>query len=54
MIHSLLVLFQMQLSENSHPIWVDFMSTSNDNSGKKTEQGSAIHVKSGVVSRDGV
>ncbi|KAJ9699233.1 hypothetical protein PVL29_008035 [Vitis rotundifolia] len=47
-------LYQMQLSESSHPIWVDFTPTGNDSTSKKTEQGSAIHIKSGVVSHDGV
>ena len=54
MIHLSVFLSQMQLSENSQPIWVDFMPTGNDSMSRKTEQGSAIHIKSGVVSHDGV
>ncbi|KAA8549789.1 hypothetical protein F0562_001473 [Nyssa sinensis] len=46
-------LYQMQLSENSQPIWVEFTPTPNHSTSKETEQNSATQLKSGVISNDG-
>ncbi|XP_052179132.1 uncharacterized protein LOC127792604 [Diospyros lotus] len=45
-------LYQMQLSENLQPIWVEFAV--NQGTSKRVEQNSDIQLKSGVVSNDGV
>ncbi|KAL6966568.1 hypothetical protein U1Q18_032348 [Sarracenia purpurea var. burkii] len=46
-------LYQMQLNENSQPIWVDFMPTDNQSTSKGEEQNPAVQLKSGVISDDG-
>ncbi|XP_057480828.1 uncharacterized protein LOC130767820 isoform X2 [Actinidia eriantha] len=45
-------LYQMQLSENSQPVWVEFMSTDNQSIIKEAEQNLATQLKSGVISDD--
>ncbi|KAM1256073.1 hypothetical protein ACFX1Q_030234 [Malus domestica] len=42
-------LFQMQISESSHPLWVEFTPTLSQNEG---DQSSVILIKSGLVSYD--
>uniref|UniRef100_A0A2P2JD24 Uncharacterized protein n=1 Tax=Rhizophora mucronata TaxID=61149 RepID=A0A2P2JD24_RHIMU len=44
---------QMQLSENSQPLWVEFTPTPEQSTFKEAEKSSVILVKSGVVSQDG-
>lgn len=46
-------LYQMQLSESSEPIWVEFIPTPDHRKSRETEQSSAFQIKSGVVSPDG-
>ncbi|KAK9274254.1 hypothetical protein L1049_019068 [Liquidambar formosana] len=46
-------LYQMQLSESSQPVWVEFIPTPDHSTCRETEQNSAIQIKSGVVSHDG-
>ncbi|XP_057483888.1 uncharacterized protein LOC130770423 isoform X2 [Actinidia eriantha] len=45
-------LYQMQLSENSRPVWVEFMPTDNQGTIKGAEHNSAIQLKSGVITDD--
>ncbi|PSR90173.1 Large neutral amino acids transporter small subunit like [Actinidia chinensis var. chinensis] len=45
-------LYQMQLSENSQPVWVEFMPTDNQSIIKEVEQNLATQLKSGVISDD--
>lgn len=48
-------LYQMQLSESSQPVWVELTSQLNQSKDREgSEQSSAILIKSGVVSHDGV
>lgn len=42
--------FQMQISESSHPLWVEFTPTLGQNEG---DQSSVILIKSGLASYDG-
>ncbi|KAK9022039.1 hypothetical protein V6N11_002335 [Hibiscus sabdariffa] len=46
-------LYQMQLSDNSQLIWVEFKPAFNRSTNKEAEQSSGIHFKSGAVSYDG-
>ncbi|KAJ4845205.1 hypothetical protein Tsubulata_036495 [Turnera subulata] len=48
------ILYQLQLSENVQPIWVEFTPTVDPKTNKESEQSSAMPIKSGVVSNDGV
>ncbi|XP_002513522.3 uncharacterized protein LOC8274321 [Ricinus communis] len=48
------VLYQMQLSDSSQPIWVAFTPTLDSTTNKEAEQSSMILIKSGVVSYDGL
>ncbi|XP_059429925.1 uncharacterized protein LOC132163594 isoform X2 [Corylus avellana] len=48
------ILYQMQVSENSQAIWVEFMPGLNQDTGREGEQSSEISIKSGAVSYDGV
>lgn len=45
--------FQMQLSESSQPVWVEFTATLGQSTDEEGEQSSVILIKSGVVSYDG-
>ncbi|KAG9454748.1 hypothetical protein H6P81_007652 [Aristolochia fimbriata] len=48
------ILYQLQLDENSQPVWTDFMPIFGSNMrGADTESNSTVQVKSGAVSRDG-
>ncbi|GLT51038.1 hypothetical protein SLA2020_244850 [Shorea laevis] len=48
-------LYQMQLNENSQPIWVEFMPAFfNQGTNEEAEQSLEIQIKSGVVSHDGL
>ncbi|XP_058199251.1 uncharacterized protein LOC131314549 isoform X2 [Rhododendron vialii] len=48
-------LFQMQLNENSQPVWVDFTPTDNQSTSREeAQQTSSILLKSGVISYDGL
>ncbi|XVF04760.1 hypothetical protein REPUB_Repub05bG0112900 [Reevesia pubescens] len=46
-------LYQMQLSDSSQPIWVEFKPTFDQSTNKEAEQSSVIKIKSGTVSYDG-
>ncbi|XP_059665324.1 uncharacterized protein LOC132311439 [Cornus florida] len=46
-------LYQMQLSENSQPIWIEFTPTLGPGTSKEMEQNSAMPLKSGVISYNG-
>ncbi|KAJ9139655.1 hypothetical protein P3X46_030368 [Hevea brasiliensis] len=48
------ILYQMQLSESSQPIWVAFTPTLDSSTNKEAEESSGILINSGVVSHDGV
>uniref|UniRef100_A0A2N9H8W0 Uncharacterized protein n=1 Tax=Fagus sylvatica TaxID=28930 RepID=A0A2N9H8W0_FAGSY len=48
------ILYQMQLTENSQPIWVELTPTLNQSTDIEGEQSSEILIKSGAVSHDGV
>ncbi|XP_043813810.1 uncharacterized protein LOC110617993 isoform X2 [Manihot esculenta] len=48
------ILYQMQLSESSQPIWVAFTPTPDSSTSKEAEESSVILIKSGVVSHDGL
>ncbi|KAI3461131.1 hypothetical protein Pfo_017794 [Paulownia fortunei] len=45
-------LYQMQLTEDSQPIWVEFMPEFDKGKSKETVQSSAIQLSSGVISND--
>lgn len=47
------VLYQMQLGDNSQPIWVEFIPAIDQSINGEAEQRSVIQIKSGVVSQDG-
>lgn len=47
-------LYQMQLSESSQPVWVDFTPILSQSMHQEADQSPAIQIKSGVVSHDGV
>lgn len=47
-------LYQLQLSDSSQPIWVEFKPAFNQNTNKEAEQSAAIQIKSGTVSYDGL
>ncbi|XP_062017007.1 uncharacterized protein LOC133733389 isoform X1 [Rosa rugosa] len=47
------ILYQMQLSESSQPVWVEFAPTLSQTTDKEGEQSSTILIKSGVVSYTG-
>ncbi|KAH7560656.1 hypothetical protein JRO89_XS10G0063100 [Xanthoceras sorbifolium] len=46
-------LYQMQMSENSQPLWVEFMPALDQGTNKKAERNSVTQIKSGVVSYNG-
>ncbi|KAF2287404.1 hypothetical protein GH714_039833 [Hevea brasiliensis] len=48
------ILYQMQLSESSQPIWVVLKPTPDSSTNKEAEETSVILIKSGVVSHDGM
>lgn len=54
LIFSFFVLFQMQISENSQPFWVEFTPTPNQSTNKAAAKSSVILITSGVVSHDGM
>lgn len=45
-------LLQMQLGENSQPIWVELAPTIDQNRRKETEKDAAIQLRYGVISHD--
>ncbi|KAI7982801.1 hypothetical protein LOK49_LG15G02183 [Camellia lanceoleosa] len=45
-------LYQMHLTENSQPVWVDFMPTVDHSTKQEAEQNSTFQLKSGVISDD--
>ncbi|KAL7202568.1 hypothetical protein ACSBR1_034104 [Camellia fascicularis] len=45
-------LYQMHLTENSQPVWVDFMPTIDHSTKPEAEQNSTFQLKSGVISDD--
>lgn len=47
-------LYQMRLNENSQPVWVEFMPVFYHGTYEEPELSSEIHIKSGVVSNDGM
>ncbi|WOL16364.1 hypothetical protein Cni_G25151 [Canna indica] len=47
------LLYQLQLNENSQPIWTEFMLVSEESSKTEEESRLIIQIKSGVVSYDG-
>lgn len=46
-------LYQMQLGDNSQPIWVEFKPAFNQSTNEEAEQSSVIQIKSSTVSYDG-
>ncbi|KAM3741212.1 hypothetical protein ACB098_08G158500 [Castanea mollissima] len=48
------ILYQMQISENAQPVWVEFTPIVNQSIDREGEQSSEILIKSGAVSYDGV
>ncbi|GMP41569.1 hypothetical protein CsSME_00011618 [Camellia sinensis var. sinensis] len=42
----------MHLTENSQPVWVDFMPTVDHSTKQEAEQNSTFQLKSGVISDD--
>ncbi|KAL3850145.1 hypothetical protein ACJIZ3_012027 [Penstemon smallii] len=46
------LLYQMQLTEDSLPFWVEFVPVFDRENGKETEQSSNIQLSSGVISND--
>ncbi|XP_074579716.1 uncharacterized protein LOC141836182 isoform X2 [Curcuma longa] len=46
-------LYQLQLNENSQPIWIQFMFESKESGRTEEESSSNVQIKSGVVSHDG-
>ncbi|XP_012090038.1 uncharacterized protein LOC105648304 [Jatropha curcas] len=48
------ILYQMQLNENAQPVWIAFTPTPDSSTNKEAEQNSAILIKSGAVSHDGL
>ncbi|GAV65055.1 LOW QUALITY PROTEIN: hypothetical protein CFOL_v3_08570 [Cephalotus follicularis] len=47
------ILYQMKLSENSQPVWVEFTPALNQSTNKESDKSSLIQIKSGVVSHEG-
>lgn len=47
-------LYQMQVGENSLPVWVEVIYTPNDNTAQEREHNSGMGLKSAVVSHDGM
>ncbi|CAL5352393.1 unnamed protein product [Camellia sinensis] len=45
-------LYQMHLTENSQPVWVDFLPTVDHSTKQEPEQNSTFQLKSGVISDD--
>ncbi|KAG6682706.1 uncharacterized protein LOC122293034 isoform X2 [Carya illinoinensis] len=48
------ILYQLKLSESSQPVWVELIPRLNQKTGTEEEQSSAMLIKSGAVSHDGV
>ncbi|OMO54503.1 hypothetical protein COLO4_36457 [Corchorus olitorius] len=47
-------LYQMQLTDSSQPIWVEFKPSFHQTTNKEAEQSSVIQIKSGTVTYDGL